>query len=371
MIKKIAICLILALAISCSSSDDSSNGGADNFDRQALLTNLADNIIIPSYQDFDNKLGSLKSSIETFVTTPNQTNLNSARNSWLVAYKSWQHVEMFNIGKAEELNQYYFFMNIYPVSAADIEGAVASGSYDLDSPNFHDAQGFPALDYLLYGVAEDDSAILAKFSTDENADGYKDYLVDVINQMDQLTTEVVSDWTNSYRGQFVNSTENTATSSLNKFVNDFIFYYEKSLRANKFGIPAGVFSTTPLPEKVEAYYKRDISRELSLEALEAVQNVFNGKSFNGTQTGPSFKTYLDHLNTNEDSQNLSTAINDQLNVARTIIQSLDNDFYQQIMTDNSKMTEAYDALQKVVVYLKVDMLQAFNISVDYVDADGD
>ena len=35
------------------------------------------------------------------------------------------------------------------------------------------------------------------------------------------------------------------------------------------------------------------------------------------------------------------------------------------------MTEAFDALQLIVVSLKVDMLQAFNISVDYVDADGD
>ena len=42
-----------------------------------------------------------------------------------------------------------------------------------------------------------------------------------------------------------------------------------------------------------------------------------------------------------------------------------------IYEDNTKMTNAYDALQTVVVLLKVDMLQAFNISVDYVDADGD
>ena len=35
------------------------------------------------------------------------------------------------------------------------------------------------------------------------------------------------------------------------------------------------------------------------------------------------------------------------------------------------MTKAYDELQKVVVLLKVSMLQAFNVNVDYVDADGD
>jgi hypothetical protein len=35
------------------------------------------------------------------------------------------------------------------------------------------------------------------------------------------------------------------------------------------------------------------------------------------------------------------------------------------------MTDTYDELQRVTVLLKVDMLQTLNISVDYVDADGD
>ena len=35
------------------------------------------------------------------------------------------------------------------------------------------------------------------------------------------------------------------------------------------------------------------------------------------------------------------------------------------------MLIAYDVIQANVVFLKVDMLQVLNISVDYVDADGD
>jgi hypothetical protein len=35
------------------------------------------------------------------------------------------------------------------------------------------------------------------------------------------------------------------------------------------------------------------------------------------------------------------------------------------------MLQTYDELQKNVILLKVDMLQALNINVDYVDADGD
>ena len=59
------------------------------------------------------------------------------------------------------------------------------------------------------------------------------------------TNEVIDSWT-SYRDVFVSSTENTATSSINKLTNDFIYYYEK-VRANKIGIPAG-FSNDVLPD---------------------------------------------------------------------------------------------------------------------------
>ncbi len=371
MLKKTALFLGLVFIMGCSSSDESKGGSTDDFDRSALLINLADNIIIPAYKDFGPKLVTLKSAVDEFVATPNQSNLDAARNKWLTAYKAWQHVEMFNIGKAEDLNEYYYFMNIYPVTVSDIENGVSTGAYDLNKPNYHDAQGFPALDYLLNGLAADDAGIVAKFSTDANAQGYKTYLTNVINQMDNLTQQVITDWTSSYRDKFVSSTQNTATSSLNKFVNDYIFYYEKGLRANKFGIPSGVFSTTPLPEKVEAYYNQEVSKALSLEALNAVQDVFNGKAFNGSATGASFKTYLEYLKVDRDGKNLSTIINTQYDLARSKINALDTNFSKQVKTDNSKMTIAYDALQMAVVYLKVDMVQAFNISVDYVDADGD
>jgi hypothetical protein len=35
------------------------------------------------------------------------------------------------------------------------------------------------------------------------------------------------------------------------------------------------------------------------------------------------------------------------------------------------MILAYDALQQNVVYFKLDMMQALNITVDYIDSDGD
>ena len=106
---------------------------------------------------------------------------------------------------------------------------------------------------------------------------------------------------------------------------------------------------------------------MALDALEAVEDFFNGKHYNGSLTGESFKTYLQYLDRND----IYVSTTDQFNSARIEINNLSNNFSYQINTDNTKMTKAYDELQKAVVLLKVDMLQAFSINIDYVDADGD
>ena len=50
---------------------------------------------------------------------------------------------------------------------------------------------------------------------------------------------------------------------------------------------------------------------------------------------------------------------------------LNDDFTLQLDENKLKMLEVYDKIQAAVVLMKVDMLQALNINVDYVDADGD
>jgi hypothetical protein len=205
------------------------------------------------------------------------------------------------------------------------------------------------------------------YSNEPDATKYSNYINAILNQMNSLTQEVLSHWKSSYRATFIDSRSNTATSSLNKLVNDFIFYYEKGLRANKIGIPAGIFSSSPLPNKVEAFYRKDISKELVLDALQAVEDFYNGKHFNSNTTGESFKSYLIYLDRND----IYVSTRDQFNAARLEINNLSNNLSEQVITDNSKMTRAYDELQKAVVLLKVDMLQAFSINIDYVDADGD
>lgn len=368
MLKKIAgLSFVFALVLACSSSDDdsSSSSNGDGFDRSTLLVNWADNIIIPAYTDLEAKLSTLKTDKDVFVATPNQANLETLRASWLEAYKVWQSVDMFYVGKAEEI-QYNLQMNVYPTTVADIENNISIGSYDLTSVNNQDAVGFPAVDYLLYGVAADDASIVAKYA-DVN---YQNYLSDVINRMQLLTETVLNDWTSNYRDSFVAQTGNSSTSSVNKIVNDYVNYYERDLRKAKIGTPAGVFSAgATFSDKVEGFYSKIYSKVLLDEALDATQDFFNGEAYNSTSTGTSFVSYLSFLGRTD----LSETINTRFNNARTTFQNLDANLASQVETDNTKMTQTYDALQLAVVSLKVDMMGAFQISLDsgYQDNDGD
>lgn len=372
MIKKIVLSVfVITLMVACSESDDSGSGSSsDGFDRQAMLANWADNIIIPAFQDLSGDFVTLTASKDAFVAAPNQTTLDAVRASWLDAYKTWQYVEMFDIGKAEELN-YTDQMNIYPTNVLDIQNNISSGTYDLTNVNNNDAVGFPAVDYMLYGIADNDIEILNAYTTVSNFESNKTYLSDLVDQMQSMTSTILNDWTTNYRDTFVNSTANTATSSTNKLVNDFIFYYETRLRKQKIGNPAGVFSTMPLSDIVEAFYSQEVSKVLALEGLQAVQDFFNGKSYNSSTTGASLSSYITYLNLIRDGEDLSALINNQFNTAEEKIQILSNNLSQQVETDNTKMLEAYDELQKAVVLLKVDMVQSMGIMFDFTDNDGD
>ena len=348
-------------------SSSSDNSESQTFDRKALLTNWANNIIIPLYDNFNTNLTALSDEITKFNETPNLDNLKLVREKWLDAYKSWQHVEMFNLGKAEE-TYFQSKMNVYPSDKERIERNLTNETYNLDNPNNNDAQGFPAIDYMLYGTDESDEKIVDKYLLENKK--YNTYLSSLIDKMVSNTSVVVNDW-NQNKDTYINSTENTSTSSINKITNDFIYYYEKLFRANKIGIPAGGFSGSKLPDRVEGYYSKIYSKDLALEAMSAIENFFVGKKYNSDEKGESLESYLNFLNSEKNGTSLSKSITDQFKVAKETIDKLNNDFASQVNEDNNKMLVAYDEIQKGVVFMKTDMLQSLSISVDFVDADGD
>tara|TARA_B100002019_G_scaffold39649_1_gene33207 strand:- start:3259 stop:4386 length:1128 start_codon:yes stop_codon:yes gene_type:complete len=368
----ISISILSIFIIACSSSSDDEQSTIPEFDRSAVLKNYADNIILPRLNNFRSSVDYLKESVDAYVDSPDITTYTELHNSWLEAYINWQYVEMFNIGKAEEI-MFFSKTNTYPVNEGRIKENINSEKTDLSNPNDWSCQGFPGLDYMIHGIADSENEIINQYI--QNPLNGK-YLKVVINELNDNTDLVLNDW-NTYRNTFVNSVENTATSAFNMLTNDFVYYFEKGLRTNKIGIPSGVFSNNPLSNKVEAYYSskngiEDVSRDLIENALNAVDLVFQGKSSNQSPVGPSFKTYLDFIKANNVSaDDIGSIVVNKIQTANQKILDLNKNFINQVENDNGKMLAAFDALQTIVVNLKTDMLSLFNVAVDYTDADGD
>lgn len=357
----------LLTSFSCSDSPELDDKVIDNFDRKLMLENITDNIILPAFDDFSEKIEVLELSVITFSNDLDLASLEQVQSHWFEAYKTWQHIEMFNLAKAEEV-YYIQKMNTYPASISKIENNISTGIYNLESNNNNwVAQGFPTLDYLLFGIQDNATNTVLFYKNNDNI-AHLNYLKDVVSHMVSITELVRQDWLLT-RDAFVSSTENSATSSLNTLTNDFIYYFEKGLRTNKFGIPSGVFSANNTRVlNVEAYYNSNISKLLSLEALNAVRNFFNGQTYNSASSGKSLKDYIAYMT--EDTI-LNDAILTKFDEANQLINGLNDNFVNQINSDKDPMIAVFNKLQEGVILLKTDMLSVLSISVDYIDADGD
>jgi len=358
------------LALTGCKKDDNKGGNNDNFDRKALLTNYADNYILPAYADMSAKLTALNTAAATFTAAPDLSSLEALRYSWMEAYSTWQRVDLCEFGPGESVSL-RMYMNIFPVTVSKVNANIAAGSYDLETFNNKDAQGFPAIDYLINGLGANDNEILGFYTSDAQAGARKQYLLNVIAKMQEKVSAVRTAW-GSYRAGFIENTGTDVSSSLTRMVNGFVLYYERYLRTAKFGLPAGVMTSIARPDLTEAYYRPEFADELAIQSLAAVRQFYEGAHYSGGSDGPGLKDYLAALNTQDDNGVLiANIISTELDEAAASVQNLGQPLSTAVVNNRGAVLTIFDELQEVVPLLKVDMVSALGISITYTDNDGD
>jgi predicted lipoprotein len=372
--KTFAFFFTVALLSSCSSNSNEPNPEDGGKDRKIILTHWVDNIIVPSYVNFRSKFDVMISKSDAFTTSPDQTSLTEFRDAWVEAYKEWQKVELFEFGPGDRYTIRNFF-NIYPTDINGIAANINDPGVNLELPTSYARQGFPALDYLINGVGEDDEAIIVYYTTDADAAKRLAYIKKITARMNTLLTNVIAEW-GTYRDTFISKTGLDIGSSMGTAVNAYVLNYERYIRSGKIGIPSGAginSNGTVYPDKVEALYKKDISLSLVKNAHQASIDFFNGKNVSTGQEGPSFKTYLDALDAKDKSTGilLSTFVNDQSILIKSKLDLISADLHDEVQTNNESMLEVYSAMQKMVRILKVDMTSAMSVTITYTDNDGD
>jgi predicted lipoprotein len=369
--KKVLLLLLTFcfVIVSCQNTDDTNPTNNESFDRTAALTYWADSFIIPDFTNYESKTVDLETKTFNFNAEPNAANLIALRASWLEAYKIYQHVQLYALGKAEEIN-FIQKTNTYPTDVVGINENIISSSANFSLLSQISKQGFPAFDFMINGLGNSDTQILYFYTSNTNANSYKNYLEKLAQTLRVDSSVILNNWNSSYRATFIASNGNTVSSSVNRMTNIFVKNFEKNIRTAKVGIPSGLFSNgTTFPEKVEGFYKNDVSLILLNESVKAASDFFVGSV--NQNNARSFKAYLDFVNAKRNGQNLSDIIAIQFNTVLYSNNTLNASFSNQVNTDNSKMISSFDTMQQQVVYLKLDMMQALNITIDYVDSDGD
>jgi predicted lipoprotein len=371
--RHIYVTILTILLWSCGGDNEPST--KDNGkDRQVILTHWVDNIVVPAYANFKTKFDAMKSKADAFTAAPDNTTLTELRAAWVEAYLEWQKVELFEFGPADQYTLRNFF-NIYPADLIGIASNINDPAVNLDLPASYARQGFPALDYLINGVGSDDAQILSYYTTDPDAPKRITYFNRITTRMNTLLSSVISGWP-TYRETFISKTGVDIGSSFGNVVNAYVLNYERYIRTGKIGIPSGSTVATGgaiNPDKVEAYYKKDISLQLAKNAHNAARDFFNGKNVATDADGPSLKSYLDALGAKDATTNtlLSDIINQQFDIITGRLNALEANLSQQVQTNKQPVVDTYTDMQKLLRIIKVDMTSAMSITITYTDNDGD
>ncbi|WP_158605919.1 imelysin family protein [Taibaiella sp. KBW10] len=337
-------------------------------DRKPMLSHYADQYVLPGYDALIRDLNTLNTQAAAFTSTPNNSSLIALKNAWETAYLTWQTVDMLEFGATEEISL-RSYMNTYPATESKIEANITAGNYNLETFGNKDAQGFPAVDYLINAL--DASGTIARFTTAANAAAYKTYLSDVIRKMQEKAITVKNNWV-SGRNTFVDATGTDAAGGLSKMTNAVVLYYERYLRSGKVGYPVGAMTGVALPGHVEAYYSPELSKRLAIKALESFIAFYEGKNYDGTASTNGMKQYLSSIGTKDsDGTLMATVLSTSLTNGLTALQNLNGTLKDGVNTNRVAVLSVYDKLQLSVALLKVDMVSAFGISITYLDNDGD
>ena len=348
----------------------------EDYDKLSLLTNLADNYIIPSLDAYKSKIVSFNIHVDSFIENPNISNLTLIRTNWEDALLNWQDIGFLDFGPSE-----YILLgkqtNTFPIDTAELNNSISTTEWNLDYVSSYDSKGLQALDYLLFKPGHTDNELITYYQNNISA---KNYLKALAEDLYQNINYVTNEWI-TYREDFINDFEvttsnlstNSQGSSISNIINALCLHYEFYVRRGKVGLPLGVFngfSQLELPELVECYYSGKSTQNL-VRSVNSLRKYVTGSSYLNNDNGLGLDDYMDFVNAEQNSQQLSTVIDNQFLTILEELNNINGPLSEEIINNKSQITQTYQELQQLVPYMKVDMTSALGVLITYQDNDGD
>lgn len=331
----------------------------DSYNQEAMLTNIATNVIVPAHQQFNTAAQALKQKSDAFSNAPSGQSLDELKAAFVTAYTAYMAVETYDFNPSVGVRN----LNVFATDTVQINSNIATGNYNLEAALNIRAKGFPAIDYLLY--SQDASATVNTFLVN-NAANRKQYLTDVVNDINTVANSAATAWAD-YKSQFAAATGTDVGSTVGMLVNDVAFSAERCRRervGNSLGYVGFISSGSLHPYSLEAHYSTQ-SKTLLVANLQQLKALYEGG------VGEGFDDYLASINAEYDGQPLSAAISTQFDVAIAKANTISVPFSTALNSNKQQMEELFLELKKLTVMLKVDMSSQLGVVINYSDNDGD
>ncbi len=354
---------MVLLAASCKDKTDPTE-----YDRTALTANLGERVIVPAYDQLQDKVDLLRNGSADFRLAKDQVSLDSLQSRLEKAWLAWKACSAFEFGPAATASL-RSVLNTFPCDTLQIHNNFTSGAYDLNQAVNLDARGFQALDFLLHGLGSGDAAILNRYQSPSDSSKLAEYLEAVVSDIQAQVSNVRQAWNSGYLATFKASLGTDVGSSTSMLVNELNRDLE-IIKTASIGIPLGKQTfDSPLPEKVEALYS-EISIELAIAELEGLELLFEGQK-DGSAEGYGLREALNAVEALYNGENLGDAIHNQFQTAKAAVAAIPGPLSEAVVTNRVPVEAAYNEIQKLVILLKTDMASALSILITYTDADGD
>lgn len=288
---KLSFPLFLMVLLSFYACEDTNTDHLDpSFDRGALLTSVANNLIIPNFTSLQSSVDDLAKAADIFLETTNVSNLVALQSAWVEAVKDHQHCSAFGFGPANlPLGPYAEVLGVFPVNEQKVAQNINNPNFDLPNSFDRDIRGFYTIEYLIYGNSMGTEDLLASFDQ-----GKKDYLILILEELKNTVDGIVNEWNSNYLQTFIQNDGTSAGSSISLYYNSFVKDYE-NLKNFKLELPAGLTAGQVEGDGslVEAYYS-GISKDLILEHFQSSKNIWSGNARSGAEV-LGFEAYLESV----------------------------------------------------------------------------
>ena len=351
------------------SSGASPLGG--RFDRQALLANITDSLILPGHESLADALRNLEAAARAFAAHPDAGTLEATQKAWLNANLARMGVLTYRLGPVDD-SLLHNRLDNRPPRTTFIDSDILAGTTPLDAAYIDSigssSVGLGAIEYLLFDPVGGDAAVMAAFSGDGGA-RRRELLVALAAAMPPQAEELRRIWAAdgaNYAAAFVAADMDAGElqGSLNMLTNQLIADVEDIVNS-RLGMPLGKrTSGAPRPDLVEAPYS-GASLPRIIATLRGQRAAFTGGD------GLGLDDYLDFLGARGDNGLLSKAITAQFDAAVAALEAIDGPLETAIIDDAAGVEAAYQEVFNLLVLLKADMVNQIGLTLTFNDSDGD